>query len=295
MDATGIRWDLFIAHASEDKDSFVRPLAHDLEALGVRVWYDEFSLTIGDSLSRSIDRGLASSRFGVVVISPAFMAKPWPEYELRGLTAREVAGAKVILPIWHDVTRDEVLTFSPPLADKVALSSSGESRGLIALKIVHVVRPDLFEEIQRRAAIAKLEKTQADQAQWLPIDRILLDAPFRHDTLPEDLLIRIKTLNRLLEDVLPVPLDETVDNFRRDLHPERELIIWERIASAYLDVVGDRRAMTLDECKEVLGVLLHISTAAPLEEVLERSTMSRQDFEQVARAYASTAPRIADH
>ena len=67
------KWDVFISHASEDKDTFVRPLAHALNNLGVKVWYDEFSLRLGDSLSRSIDKGLAESAFGVVVISPHFI------------------------------------------------------------------------------------------------------------------------------------------------------------------------------------------------------------------------------
>jgi hypothetical protein len=76
------KWDLFISHASEDKDSFVRPLATALRQLGVMVWYDEFSLSIGDSISRSIDSGLANSKYGLVVISESFIRKKWPEYEL---------------------------------------------------------------------------------------------------------------------------------------------------------------------------------------------------------------------
>jgi hypothetical protein len=63
--------DVFISHAWEDK-GFVRPLAEILRSLGLKVWYDEFTLQIGDSLSRSIDAGLAESRYGLVVISPAF-------------------------------------------------------------------------------------------------------------------------------------------------------------------------------------------------------------------------------
>ena len=59
---------IFISHASEDKDSFVRPLATELSRLGLRVWYDEFSLQLGDSLSASIDGGLAESDAGLVVI-----------------------------------------------------------------------------------------------------------------------------------------------------------------------------------------------------------------------------------
>jgi len=83
-------WDAFISHASEDKDSFVRPLATALASFGVNIWYDEFTLELGDSLSQSIDKGLAKSRYGVVVLSKSFMSKSWPQRELSGLVAREV-------------------------------------------------------------------------------------------------------------------------------------------------------------------------------------------------------------
>lgn len=117
---TGRDWDLFICHASEDKEDFVRPLAHGLRGYGTKVWYDEFTLRIGDSLRRSIDRGLTSSRYGVVVLSPAFFEKEWPQRELDGLVAKEINGKKVILPVWHNVTREEVCNYSPPLADRFA-------------------------------------------------------------------------------------------------------------------------------------------------------------------------------
>lgn len=115
--------DIFICHASEDKESFVRPLADALHAAGVRVWYDELTIGWGDSLRPSIDRGLLSSRFGIVVLSKAFFKKNWTEYELNGLAALERNGRKVVLPIWHGVTREDVLRYSPPLADRVAVQS----------------------------------------------------------------------------------------------------------------------------------------------------------------------------
>lgn len=118
------KYDFFISHASEDKDEFVRPLAEALVQMGVRVWYDEFSLKIGDSLRQSIDKGLANSRYGIVVISSSFIEKNWPQYEVNGLVAREMEGAKIILPIWHKVSKTEVIKYSPTLADKVALNSS---------------------------------------------------------------------------------------------------------------------------------------------------------------------------
>lgn len=119
--------DFFISHASEDKDGFVRKLAEALRAKGARVWYDEFALKVGDSLRRNIDRGLAGSRFGVVVLSEHFFRKEWPNRELDGLVALEVQGRSRILPIWHKVSKDEVAGYSPILADKVALNTSLKS------------------------------------------------------------------------------------------------------------------------------------------------------------------------
>lgn len=134
-----VAYDLFISHASEDKEDLVRPLAVALEKLGVKVWYDEFTLKIGDSLRRSIDWGLSNSRFGTVVLSSSFFSKNWTQYELDGMTAKEMDGRKMILPIWHKVTKSEVIKFSPTLADKVALNSSVYSTEEIAQLIADVV------------------------------------------------------------------------------------------------------------------------------------------------------------
>jgi hypothetical protein len=110
---------VFICHASEDKEAVVEPLAAALKGFGVRVWYDKFTLKIGDSLTRNIDRGLANSDYGIVVLSPAFIEKPWPEFDLRGLSMRELGtSTKVILPIWYNIGEKEILKFSPSLADK---------------------------------------------------------------------------------------------------------------------------------------------------------------------------------
>src|SRR5262249_10845189 len=117
--ALGKRWDVFISHASEDKESFVEPLANALQRSGLNVWYDKTELTVGDRLRGKIDEGLANSRFGVVVLSHSFFAKKWPKEELEGLFAREVSGApgvKVILPVWHNINAIEIAQYSPMLA-----------------------------------------------------------------------------------------------------------------------------------------------------------------------------------
>lgn len=133
-------FDVFISHASEDKDDVVRPLANALRAAGLSVWYDEFELRIGDSLRRKIDRGLGSSRFGVVVLSQAFFGKGWPEYELDGLVTRAVSGDQILLPIWHNVSKSEVIGYSASLADRLARSTGTHTVEEIAAEIAEVVR-----------------------------------------------------------------------------------------------------------------------------------------------------------
>lgn len=111
---------------------------------GLKVWYDEFELRIGDSLRRKIDSGVARSRFGVVVVSHSFFAKNWPQYELDGLVTREMTGEQVILPLWHEIAKQEVIDYSPSLADKVARSTSDFTIDEIAREIGDVIR-DSFQ------------------------------------------------------------------------------------------------------------------------------------------------------
>lgn len=117
-------FDVFISHASEDKDAVVISLANALKEKGLSVWYDDFELKIGDNLRRKIDLGLSKSNFGVVVISRSFIKKGWTNYELDGLITREVSGEQVLLPIWHNITKQEVIDYSPSLANKLARNTA---------------------------------------------------------------------------------------------------------------------------------------------------------------------------
>jgi TIR domain len=146
---SNVQFDVFISHASEDKDSFVRSLAHALEVRRLRPWYDEFTLRPGDSLRRSIDHGLLTSQVGIVVLSPAFFGKRWPAYELDGLvqlhaaSADQVAGSRQasrIIPIWHNVDAAEVARYSPSLANLVAIMSS-DGVEVVADRVLKVLRP----------------------------------------------------------------------------------------------------------------------------------------------------------
>lgn len=140
-------YSVFISHASEDKEAFVAPLAQLLSQMGFRVWYDDFVLKVGDSLRQSIDKGIANSAYGLIVLSPHFFTKGWTQRELDGLTAREIAGRKkLILPIWHGVGYEDVLRYSPTLADKVALSTEKMDLEEIAEALAEILPGRLIEE-----------------------------------------------------------------------------------------------------------------------------------------------------
>jgi len=147
-------FDLFVSHASEDKDPFVRPLVAALRDAHLQVWFDETALRVGDSLIQSIERGLARSRFGLVVLSPAFFAKRWPRAELDALTSRELAtGERVVLPIWLDVNADDIRRYSPLLADRYAISGN---RGLeyTTSRVTEVIRPGGSPLVLARSILA---------------------------------------------------------------------------------------------------------------------------------------------
>ncbi|MFE4525330.1 TIR domain-containing protein [Cytobacillus firmus] len=118
-------YDVFISHSADDKDSYVSTLADHLKSAGITIWYDTDSIGWGQSIRREIDKGLAYSKYGIVVVSPSFIEKYWTNYELDGILSKESAtGKQMILPIWHNVTADQVKKYSYPLAGKLALNSA---------------------------------------------------------------------------------------------------------------------------------------------------------------------------
>ena len=130
-------YDVFVSHAWEDKGSFVNEFVDDLRALGISVWYDTSDIKWGDSMRQKIDDGLKKSRFGVVVLSPDYIAegKYWTKAELDGLFQLESVNGKILLPIWHGLTKQNVLDFSPILANKKAMSTAMMTAKEIALEL----------------------------------------------------------------------------------------------------------------------------------------------------------------
>lgn len=119
-------YDVFVSHAYEDKESFVDEFVEALCNQGLKVWYDTDELKWGDSMREKIDKGLAKSRYGVVVLSPNYIAehKYWTKAELNGLFQVETVNGKTILPIWHNLTKKQVVEYSPIIADRKAMTTA---------------------------------------------------------------------------------------------------------------------------------------------------------------------------
>lgn len=133
--------DVFLSHASEDKDEIARPLREALEARGVTVWFDEIQIKVGHSIRQEIERGIAVCRFGVVIVSPHFFAKQWTNAELDALFSKKMeSGTNMVLPVWHRVSKDEVLRHSPLLSGILALNSATMTVDEIADALAEAVR-----------------------------------------------------------------------------------------------------------------------------------------------------------
>jgi len=138
-------FDTFVAHASEDKDQVARPLAEILKTDGLAVWFDEFEITIGDSITARINQGLARSRSGIVIISPAFFQKRWPQSEVNGMVSLMMDGRYTLLPVWHNVSKKEVSDYSPILGDLKAENTSENDIATIAQTIGDKIKSIAYE------------------------------------------------------------------------------------------------------------------------------------------------------
>jgi hypothetical protein len=278
-------WDAFISHASEDK-SYVRELATQLGRLGARVWYDEFELRPGDSLVGSIDKGLAESNYGVLVVTRSFLGKPWPEYERRGLTSRHIVEGRVLVPVWRGVGREEVATFSPSLADMFAIDASDEDPLTTAIRVIAVIRPDRFESLSRRAALDRI--LEGGERRVVPTADISRERPVRHPRLPAGLLLRVRIIHEVFLSVFDTTWEETVRNFKADTRPDREVEVWEGMAAVYLEICNDM-ALNVEQSSALFAIILAHSSGTPHQPHHDPAMIAR-----VEQAYASLARLMRD-
>ena len=256
MNAGGKKYDVFISHASEDKDSLVRPLATLLEQLSVKVWYDEFSLKIGDSLSAAIDKGLQDSRYGLVILSKAFLTKRWTDYEYRSLITRQVAGEKVLLPLWYGINTEEVRNYSLYLADIKALPISQDNLELVVPAILQVVRPDVWQEMRMRSVLHKLiSKGTHAVADLSDIDNVTS----KQSKLSPQQIIRSKAVFYGIGKHLHSSFKDYIDNYELDVVPERELQTWEIMNACYLEMLERHSDATEVDKEDFFKTLLAYS------------------------------------
>lgn len=250
------RYDLFISHASEDKDEIVRPMATILERLSVRVWYDEFSLQLGDSLTASIDKGLRQSRYGLLVLSKAFLGKNWPDYEYRSLLTRQIDGESVILPLWYGVTKEEVKAYSLFLTDIKGLAVTRDNMNVVIPAIVKVVRPDIWLEVRMRSVLRKA----VDEGTPKAVERTdIKPQTERQSKLTKQQLIRSKAVYYGIGMHLNRSFDDYVEQYELDFVPERELQSWEIMNICYLEMIERHGEATEADKKDYFRSLIAIS------------------------------------
>ena len=257
------KWDVFISHAYEDKEPFVKRLTKALQAFGVNVWYDDFSLKIGDSLSKAIDHGLKDSTYAIVVISTSFLEKGWTDYEYRSLLSREVGFKKVILPIWHNITKLQVQSYSGYLADKFALDTERFSLREIVTKLLEIIRPDIYNNLSRHLYYTKIvRKGKRKTVKMSSIQK----GPVLHKSLPQTLVNRIRIIHYLTNDYLfSDTLDAALDNFKRDMNPTREVQIWEIIVGTFLEFTKKYQIERHEVLVDILDHLLGFSVGSVKE------------------------------
>lgn len=141
-------YDVFVSHAWEDKESFVDEFVQALRDRNLQVWYDTTKMKWGDSMRAKIDEGLRHTRFGVAVLSPDYISegKYWTKAELDGLFQLESINGKMLLPIWHNLTKKQVMDFSPIIAGKLAMNTASLTPDEIADKLVELLQEEMEDE-----------------------------------------------------------------------------------------------------------------------------------------------------
>ncbi len=130
--------DVFLCHAWDDRKNEAKELHDLLESKGVTVWFSEKDVLLGSSLLREIDKGLAKSRIGIVLVTPSFLKRVEGEgiadKELSALLSRDL-----LIPIVHNTTFEDLREVSPLLGSRSGLSTIDESMVVVAAKIAELV------------------------------------------------------------------------------------------------------------------------------------------------------------
>ncbi|CAG1064446.1 hypothetical protein BAC1_00002 [uncultured bacterium] len=154
--------DVFISYASEDRATVAKPIAELLTGLGIRVWFDQYELKVGDSLIQKLDEGLSKCKYGIVILSHSFFEKYFTKHELAGLIQREVNCGKVILPVWVGINETQIRQYSPSLADRIA-ARWDEGIETVVVKLIEVIKPEAIDALFKRHIVALQELTTGNE------------------------------------------------------------------------------------------------------------------------------------
>lgn len=256
MHDTGKKYDIFISYASEDRNDVVSPLAHRLELLGLKVWYDEFSLLPGDSLSASIDKGISDSRYGLLVLSPNFLNKNWTDYEYRSLLTRQIDGEKILIPLWYDISKEKVKSYSLYLTDIKGIILQPNNIQQVAIDILRVVRPDRYRELLMMDTLRKL--IENGKTKLLDISE-LHSQKQKQSKLTRHQILRAKIIFYGIGRHLNLTFQEYIDGYEFDVVPERELQTWEIMNACYLEILDTHPGATESEKHNIYQALLLLS------------------------------------
>jgi hypothetical protein len=290
-----MKWDAFISHASDDKEKFVIPLVNKLKSYGVEVWFDKFTLKIGDSLSKSINIGLSESNYGVIIISKAFIRNNYTDFELRSLLNKEIGNRKIILPIWYDVREEEVKNFNYYLADKMALDSKKMTLDEIAESIIEVVRPDIYTITNRLHITKKLyEDSQIKNVQYDVVYNVMnnvMEAKAKRcKKLPLDTMILLRAIHEIYKEVDSMTYEELVEIYKYNMNPQREALIELKNATIYLENILGKKY----DNKKKRGIYGIINMLSMYEDVyyedIPLNAMSVQEFSDIKQSYKKFVP-----
>lgn len=259
-----MKWDVFISHASEDKEQFVIPLVETLRNYGVSVWFDKTELKVGDSLSKKIDEGLIKSNYGIIVISKDFMKKGWTDYELRSLLNKEINSRKVILPIWHNVTKKDIEEFSLFLVDKLAIDTSNQTINDICKSIIEVVRPDIYKVITNLAISKKLYKNAKGLKIGFKEFAEVFDYAYerkskKQDDLSLDTKLIIKAIHEIFKEVTKERYEEIIEMYKYNNNPHKEALIELKNAIIYYQCTN-KSGYSLRQKKDIYTLIQMISS-----------------------------------
>lgn len=248
------KYDVFISHAYEDKEEIAKKLAYKLKGYGLSVWYDEFCMVPGCNIRQLIDKGLRESEYGIVILSKVFIDKYWTNYELDGLlTFDSVHNDNRIIPIWHNISKDDLINYSASLVMKYAINTSNLSLDEIVSKLLKVIHPKLNIEVNRRLLVEKLNQTPVEELD----PRIIIDGPIIREKLPRDLMTRLTIVYLILGKFLNIEYDRWIDGFLRDFDPNREIYFWENVTLLFTQVVGQNN-FSDEEVNHYFGVCFSV-------------------------------------